>query len=467
MNMKIKWDNLSNESKASIAFLIAGVIQKGIQMLVTPVFTRIMTSYEFGIYSSYNAWYQIIYIFATLRIAAGVYTQGLVKFENDRDRFQASMLGLSGTIIGIFAFILLALKDLFFKITGVSSILLYAMLIDFFADVVYQLWQRREVTEVRWRALIAISVINTFLTSILGIYGVIHSSFKVEARVITSVGVNVILFFPLMIKQLKRSCIFYNRFYWKYAITFCVPLIPHYLAQVILNQSDRIMINSICGPSEAGIYSLAYSLAFVMQIVNDAINKTLDPWLFKQIKYRNYTRMEDISYKLMIIVGVLNLFLVLFAPEIIYIFAPREYYGAIWVIPPVSCSVYFIFMYNFFADFEFYYEKTKWISVASILGAILNVFLNAFLIPRFGYIAAGYTTLICYLIYVVAHFLFMRRICYQELDGNKIYDGKVIACISIGVIIAVCICMILYKHIFLKYILITVILITLFLKKKR
>lgn len=64
------------------------------------------------------------------------------------------------------------------------------------------------------------------------------------------------------------------------------------------------------------------------------------------------------------------------------------------------------------------YKKTKYIMVASIIGAVLNVILNFALIPVFGYLAAGYTTLFCYLLFALFHGVFMLKIA-QEQKNNR------------------------------------------------
>ena len=68
-----------------------------------------------------------------------------------------------------------------------------------------------------------------------------------------------------------------------------------------------------------------------------------------------------------------------FAPEVVRILAPNEYFEAIWVIPPLATSVFFIFLYTLFANIEFYYEENKFIMIASIIAAILNIILNIYL----------------------------------------------------------------------------------------
>ena len=85
-----------------------------------------------------------------------------------------------------------------------------------------------------------------------------------------------------------------------------------------------------------------------------------------------------------------------------------------------------MFLYNLFGNIEFYYEKTLFIMVASCVGAILNGVLNAAFIPIFGYYAAGYTTLFCYAVFAVSHYVFYRIIVRKKADVKGIYNGKII-----------------------------------------
>ena len=99
-----KYKKLSAPVKASLWFLLCGFLQKAISMLTTPVFTRIMTDAEYGRFTVYNSWLGIVQILVSLNLAAGVYTRGLVRNEEDQERFTSSMLGLSTTCIFITVF---------------------------------------------------------------------------------------------------------------------------------------------------------------------------------------------------------------------------------------------------------------------------------------------------------------------------------------------------------------------------
>ena len=154
------------------------------------------------------------------------------------------------------------------------------------------------------------------------------------------------------------------------------------------------------------------------------------------------------------------------APEIIAIFAPKEYYDAIWVIPPVVMSVFFSFSYYFFAIFEYYYERTKTIAIASCFGAILNIILNYLLIPVFGYFAAGYTTLICFIIYAVLHYTFMQKICKEKLEGREPFSVKVYIIIAAIFMAFGFVFQMTYSNILIRYSLLLAFLIGILLKRK-
>ena len=101
--LKSGYQNLKPPVKASLWFLICGFLQKGISLLTTPIFIRVMTDGEYGRFSVYNSWLSILQIIVSLNLAAGVYTRGLVKNEEDQDRFSSSMLGLSTTCVLIWS----------------------------------------------------------------------------------------------------------------------------------------------------------------------------------------------------------------------------------------------------------------------------------------------------------------------------------------------------------------------------
>ena len=159
--------------------------------------------------------------------------------------------------------------------------------------------------------------------------------------------------------------------------------------------------------------------------------------------------------------------LILVAPEIVTIFAPKSYQSAIWVIPPVAMSVYFMFMYTLFANFSFYFEKTTLIMIASAIAAFANVVLNSIFIPRFGYVAAAYTTLVCYILFDFFHYLLMKNICKNYLENYQAYDAKIILLISCIFVFISFVFMTLFKMVIIRYLLVIVVLIFIFIYRNK
>lgn len=456
-NLLIKYRNISLPVKASMWFLVMGVLQKGISFISTPIFTRLMDTSEYGEYNVFQSWLNIIMIFATLNLFSGVFMRGLIKFKDDREVFTSSIQGLTTTLVVITFISYVVFKDFWFSFFNIPFNLMLAMFLDILMVASFKIWASKKRVDYKYKNLVKLTLFNALAITIVGIILVILSQNKAEARIYSLVLVNLTTFGFIYIKQAKTGKVFYHKKYWKYALMFNLPLLPHYLSQIVLNQSDRLMINYLIGPSEAGIYSVAYSISMVLLIVNTSILNTLNPWIYKKIEESKFKDIANTSYVILVVIAVLNLTLIALAPEAISIMAPPQYHSAIWVIPPVTSSVFFIFMYSLFADFEFYFEKTKLIMIASIFGAILNILLNYLLIPKFGFIAAGYTTLICYIIYVLVHYLFMKLINKRFMNNTKVYEGKIILGISISFLVLAASFTLLYNYLFLRYILILVI----------
>lgn len=457
--LKSLYSNLSVQVKASLWFLCCGFLQKGISLITTPIFTRVMTETQYGRYSVYYSWFSILQIIVSLNLAAGVYTRGLVKNEEDQDRFSSSMLGLNTTCILAWTIVYLIFHKSINDIFGLSSLLMGAMLLDIWANAAFQFWSNRERVNFRYKKLVAITLISVILKPVLGVVTVcyVDEGFQAEGRILVAVAVNALLFSALYIAIAKKGNHFFDKQYWSYALKFNLPLVPHYLSQIILNQSDRLMIDEYCGPSFTAYYSVAYTLAMVLQILNTSISGTMNPWIYKSIKANDFKKIAGISYGVLGVIAISNFLVVAAAPEFLMILAPKQYQAAVWVIPPVTVSVYFTFLYNLFATFEYYYEKTGYVMVASVSGAVLNVILNMIFIPKFGFIAAGYTTLVCYILYAVAHYMFMVRVSHICMNGEKVYSLKNILVIGGILLIASAGIMLLYPVPVARYSLIALI----------
>ena len=446
-----KYRSMPAQVKASLWFLICSFMQKGISALTTPIFTRLLSTTEYGQYGVFNSWSGIISVFVTLHLTAGVYTQGLIKFSDEREIFSSSIQGLTTTLTFAWTIVYLLFRDFWNSCFSLTTVQMLAMLVMMWASAAFGFWASEQRVKLNYKTLVAVTLCVSVLKPLVGIVLVTHLEDKVTARILGLALVELVCYSGFFVIQMRRGKRFFSKRFWKYALAFNIPLVPHYLSQTVLGSADRIMIEKMVGDSEAGIYTLAYSVSLVMTLFNSALMQTISPWVYQKIKDRKENEIARVAYIGLAIIALVNLALIALAPEIVRFFAPASYYDAIWVIPPVAMSAYFMFAYDLFAKFEFYFEKTKWIAAATMGSALMNVILNYIFIKQYGYKAAGYTTLICYILYALFHYFCMQKVCKQYLDGSRVYDVRILIGMTAVFLILGFAGLALYNYLLLRY----------------
>jgi len=460
------YSNLNAAVKASLWFTVCSILQKGISMITIPIFTRLLTTEQYGVYSVYQSWYSIISILATLCLSAGVFNNGMIKFENDKNRFASSLQGLSTVITIVLFFVYIVAMPFWNNILELSTLFVVAMFAQLLFEPALLFWSARQRFEYKFKKLVIVTLMISFMSPILGVIAVLSTVYKTEARVLSFALIQICFGLIFYIYNALKGKKLFDKSYWKFALLFNIPLIPHYLSMNILGQSDRIIISRIVGSDKAAIYSVAYSVSSLMTLVTTSINNTFIPYTYKAIKEKNYNGIEKNSNSILIFVGGTVLLVMAFGPEIIKIFAPAEYYEAIWIIPPVAASVYFMFLYPLFGNIEFYFEETKFIMIASCFGAAANIALNYLLIPVCGYVVAGYTTLTCYMMFAFAHYIFHKEVIKKHIPNVKIYDIKFITGFSFAILIAMILMLTIYKNQIIRYSLIAFLLLIAIVKRR-
>ena len=261
--------------------------------------------------------------------------------------------------------------------------------------------------------------------------------------------------------------VFFKKEFWKFALLTNIPLVPHFLSQTLLNQSDKIMIDMFVGKSETAVYGVAHSAAFVILIVATNLNSAFIPWLYEKIKKEKYDGIKSTVNIIVLFVGVTVTLLVLVAPEAMLILGGEKYYEGIWTIPSLAYSVLLILIYTLFANIELYYSKNVYVMISSLVGAAANIILNWLLIPQFGYIAAGYTTAFGYLLMCITHYLFLLLTCKKEkLRMSYFFDIKVILLISVALAGVCALITFVYDLTIVRYLICAVVAAVLIIKRK-
>lgn len=466
-NLKTKYLNLSIGLRAALWFTICNLLQKGISMITMPIFTRLLTTEQYGFFTIYQSWYSIISIIVTLNLAGSLINNGMVKYENKRNEFISSMQGLSTVVTIVFFIVYICAKDFWNNCFGLTTIFMLVMFLQLLFEPAYLFWSQRQRYEYKYKSLVAITLLVSVSSPIIGVIAVISTSYKSEARIISFALVQACVGLIFYIIQGYRGKKFFNKEYWKFALSFNLPLIPHYLSQIVLGQSDRIMISKLVGNSEAAIYGVAYTLASVLTLFINALNSSFIPYIYENMKSGNYQKIKDRSNTLCFFMTVVICVFMLFGPEAIAVFSTEDYMQAKWIFPPVVASVFFTYIYTLYINIEFYFEKTQYVMYVSVIGALLNIVLNYIFIKKYGFVAAGYTTVFCYLLFALGHYFLHRGILKKQNIKTGVFDSKKILIYSVIVLIFMIFSVFLYTNNIVRYVFIGVIILAAIILNKK
>lgn len=426
MKLWKRYQGMAVQAKASIWYTISNFFQRGISFIVVPLYIRLLTTAEYGEWNVFQSWANILIIFATLNLSSGVFTKTLVDIGDSRERdiYTSSMQGLGTVTTLAMLGVYLITGDWANRIIGLNTGYMLLLFLYFIVSPAWSFWGTRQRVEYRYRPTVAVSVAAAILTPAVSILLLQFTDLRAKALILGYLIVQCAFGAVFYVYHFLKGRCFFHKKYWIYASKFNIPLIPHYLSLIVLNQSDRIMIDHYCGKSDAGIYGFAYSIALTINVLIAAINGSRVPWTYEQLKAGVYDRLKKITNALALMLATLTLMFSLMSPEIIGILGTKAYQSAVYVIPVVTVGVYFTFIYDLFAAVEFYYGKTKYVMYASVTGAVLNIILNAIFIPMFGFIAAAYTTLACYVVFMLMHYLFSRKVLKEQQIAGPIYDDR-------------------------------------------
>ncbi len=418
-----KWSEMPDSAKSSIAFMLSSFLTLGLNILTTPIFTRLVDQTQYGIIGTYNSWLSILDVFALAGLtSAGVFNVGLNEFKNKRNEYISSIVGLCNVITLLVFAVLFSVKYVIGDDFILPWNLLVLMLIHFIFSPAYMFWITREKYECRYKASTLITLISAVISLASSLIFVVLSKSEnlASVRLWSSEAALLLVYLPIYIIMIYKGRRPVNLSIWKRTLVFALPLIPHYLAQHVMASADIIMISELVSDADAGIYSVVSTIGKVATIVWSAINVSLISIIFDAIDRGDYKKLHGLTASLVLGYGVVCFSVVLLAPEVLAILAPASYKAGVYVVPPIACVSFISCLYNLFANIEFYYKKSFGIAFATITASVLNVVLNFILIPKFSYLGAAYTTLISNVVLILIHYIGYKRATKDPVSNDKL-----------------------------------------------
>lgn len=391
----------------TILYTVGEVVPRIISFLMMPIFTRYLAPADYGILSYTNSVIAFIYVFCTLSLNTYVLR---FFFDCKSEEEEKKLLG------NIFVFIALVnlVVLVFLNITG-------AKIVD------------NAHIAVAWKPYFRLAVLNNFLES-FSIIPLVYYRVRQNAKLFVGISVGRCIlqyavtfimltvfgwgvmsqyygclvtllpfFFLYMAVMVRHSKLCLDWKQLRAALKFSLPLLPGAVSYLVLTSLDRIILERYVSLEIIGIYNIAYTIAFAMNMVIQSFYKALEPNIFQKYNagsagydFIPYMRKTNSIYNFALY--VLALILSLFAKEALLIVATESYYSAAFYVPLVLVGVVFSGR-NMLINCVLTAEKRSVVSgIGTMIGAGVSIVANLLLVPRVGVVAAPLALSVSYMV---------------------------------------------------------------------
>lgn len=407
--------------KHSRNYLVANIATKALAFISIPIYTHLMTVEEYGIVNVYISIIMIAPIILTLNTEVAI---GRYYFDSKNiDDFKefvgcsikvSSIVFLLMTVASVVILPWISTKLSFSYLLSLSIIpvSLYKIINSVFTQIYNPIMESKKiaiVSSIQSYLAFGLSVIAIFLLPSEKYYG------YVIGNVLAMFFLGVYLF--QQVKPYYKNS--FKKNHIKYLLNYCLPYLPYSLSGVIIAQFGKIFISSDGGFTDAGLYSFASNIALVLMVFIGLIHQAWNPFYFRYMNQKDYESIDedyDIIWRLTIILGII---VSVFSYEIGLILGRQEYLSSVSIIPILAMGYIFYQWSYVYMRNTGYAKKTIWNGVVVVMSGIVNIILNAYLIPLYNDKGAAISFMVSYICLFILSWLVNKHIL-------KVYAPRVL-----------------------------------------
>jgi len=400
---KLKSFSFFDTFKHASVYFIGTILMQGLGIISLPVITYFLDEAQYGIASIYLTYSTMVAVI----FAANLYSPiSRYYFEKDAQ--------LNGFLTTIFvamniSFFLFAIPTYIWREALASTINLPVetigyMLIFAYTIMIWSIYHQLRVCERKSKEVTIAQIIlqySKFVFTVVGLWWIgknVSNAYlgKLIGEVVAASIVGIWVLWTLR-KHWDWAGMRWEQL--RYALHFSLPHIPYALGGYFLAYFDAWIINASIGNEDAGLYSFAYKIGFLMfGLINAFQNASLSGFT-KMMDERNGDAISTqvLSIHKLTVVGAM--FLILFSVDVgTLLSAKASFRTALTVVPIITIGYVFYGMSMLFCRNFNYLKLNIYLTVTLLFAGTLNVLLNLYYIPLYGYEAAAYTTLISYIV---------------------------------------------------------------------
>ncbi|MFT5761474.1 MAG: O-antigen/teichoic acid export membrane protein [Polaribacter sp.] len=290
-----------------------------------------------------------------------------------------------------YAYLRVANKPIHFTVYKMVNILIFALLNVFF------LWF------VPYAIKNAISLPN-FIVDYYNSYPKVMHIFVAGTVASTS---TFLLLFPIIFK----FKIDFDFQLLKKMLRYSVPIMFGSLAFVTNENLDKLLLGDLIGETQMGIYAACYKLGVFMTLYIMAFRLGAEPFFFNHADKKNAKETYSKILTWFTILGALFMLIVVVFIDFFasILLGKPEYFEALEIVPIILLANLFLGIYNNLSVWYKVTDKTKYGMYFSVLGAVITIVFNIIMIPKIGFMASAWATLITYGFMMTASYIIGKK----------------------------------------------------------
>lgn len=399
--------------KDSLAYGLAGILARGVSLLLVPLYTRVLAPADYGTIDLLVVLATLVNLTVALEIS-----QAVTRLYPDAPT-REERVGLASTALfftlgayGVFAVAALAgaapLGAVLLDAPERAGLVRLAVASIAAGGVLY-FAQAQLRTELKARGYAAVSLVVAGVTIAVSLLLVIGLRQGV-AGVLRAQLVGNLAGAALALYWTRES--YAPRFdldRLRAMLGFSAPLVPSGIAVFVALYVDRIVIKEVMTLRDVGVFGVGYRIASLAALLVLGFQGALTPLVYTHYRAPDTPAQIARLFRWFLALGMgVVAVLSLFAPELIRVFATREYDDAARVVPLLAPAVVASGMYIFAPGLGLA-KRTGSIALVTTLGAVLNTGLNVLLVPRLGIAGAAASTLVSALCVFAAYMASSQR----------------------------------------------------------
>lgn len=404
--------NKKSLNKITMLNILSTFLIQGISIITAPIISRLLDTANYGIVSIYSTWVSIATILFSLQTQATLNVARTEYPDSEQIKYQSSVMFLSFLAFLVSTVLIVVFIKPLAEMLQLEPLMLILMMIQAYGTYCVAMLNGKWTYEFKADKNMYLAVLTTVLIMALSIWFITQmpkeSNYWGRIAALTLVygicAICITLYFFIKGKS------FFQLQYWKFCLPLALPIVLHSISNLILNQSDKMMLQRLCSNSVVGIYSLVVAFSNVMSTIWLALNHSWTPFFYEYSLNKQLDKIKTHGFNFIRLFTVLSMGFMLLAPEVFRLFAAKEYWDGIPLIPLFVLGAYFVFLYGFPVNYEFFNKSTKATAVGTMLAGGCNIVLNLIFIKWWGVTGAALATMIAHSLQFAFHYCFAMQI---------------------------------------------------------